>query len=84
MVVFIYTALVLFDLSYRALLMMDSEDLMKSVIILMQGGIGDTVRLYSILLALRKKEPLSISDQQYLQDLIEKHLDREKSESSDN
>ena len=84
MPVFIDTALVLFDLSYRSLLMMDSEDLMKSVIILMQGGIGDTMRLYSILLALRKKEPFSISDQQYLQDLIEKHLDREKSESSDN
>ncbi|MGI0072609.1 MAG: hypothetical protein ACREA3_02210 [Nitrosotalea sp.] len=47
---------------------------MKSVIILMQGGIGDTVRLYSILLTLQKEELLSISDNQYLQDLIEKHL----------
>jgi hypothetical protein len=62
---------------------MSSDDLMKSVIILMQGGIGDTMRLYSILLVLRKEEPLSLSDQQYLQDLIEKHLDREKSESFD-
>jgi len=53
---------------------MSSDDLMKSVIILMQGGIGDTMRLYSILLALQKEESLSISDQQYLQDLIEKHL----------
>ncbi|MBI3639501.1 MAG: hypothetical protein HY223_04210 [Thaumarchaeota archaeon] len=52
---------------------MSSNDLMKSVIILMQNGIGDTMRLYSILLALRKEEPLSLSDQQYLQDLIEKH-----------
>ena len=64
--------------------MISSDDLMKSAIILMQGGIGDTMRLYSILLALQKEEPLSISDQQYLQDLIEKHLDRKKSESSDN
>ncbi len=40
----------------------------------MQGGIGDTVRLYSILLTLQKEELLSISDNQYLQDLIEKHL----------
>ena len=62
---------------------LSSDDLMKSVIILMQGGIGDTMRLYSILLVLRKEEPLSLSDQQYLQDLIEKHLNREKSESSD-
>lgn len=53
---------------------MSSDDLMKSVIILMQGGIGDTVRLYSILLTLQKEELLSISDNQYLQDLIEKHL----------
>ena len=62
---------------------LSSDDLMKSVIILMQGGIGDTMRLYSILLVLRKEELLSLSDQQYLQDLIEKHLNREKSESSD-
>ena len=40
----------------------------------MQGGIGDTMRLYSILHTLRKEEMLSLSDQQYLQDLIEKHL----------
>lgn len=53
---------------------MSSDDLMKSVIILMQGGLGDSMRLYSILLTLRKGEPLAISDHQYLQDLIEKHL----------
>jgi len=53
---------------------MSSDDLIKSVIILMQGGIGDTIRLYQILLALRKEETLSLSDKQYLQDLIEKHL----------
>lgn len=61
--------------------MLSSDDLMKSVIILMQGGIGDTVRLYSILLALKKEESLSLSDKQYLQDLIEKNLDSTKSES---
>ena len=53
---------------------MSSDDLMKSVIILIQGGIGDTMRLYSILLTLRKEELLSVSDKHYLQDLIEKHL----------
>jgi len=53
---------------------MSSDDLIKSVIILMQGGIGDTIRLYQILLALRKEEIPSPSDKQYLQDLIEKHL----------
>jgi hypothetical protein len=53
---------------------MSSDDLMKSVIVLIQGGIGDTMRLYSILLTLRKEESLSVSDHQYLQDLIEKHL----------
>jgi hypothetical protein len=53
---------------------MSSDDLIKSVIILMQGGIGDTIWLYQILLALRKEETLSLSDKQYLQDLIEKHL----------
>jgi hypothetical protein len=56
---------------------------MKSIIILMQGSIGDTMRLYSILLALRKEESLSVSDKKYLQGLIEKHLHREKSESFD-
>ena len=61
---------------------LSSDDLMKSVIILMQGGVGDTMRLYSILLVLRKEEPLSLSDQQYLQDLIEKHRDRKKSGSA--
>ncbi len=59
---------------------MSSDDLMKSVIILMQGGIGDTIRLYQILLTLRKEETLSLSDQQYLQDLIEKHLTTENSD----
>ena len=29
--------------------MMSSDDLMRSIIILMQGGIGDTTSLYSIL-----------------------------------
>jgi hypothetical protein len=53
---------------------MSSDDLMKSVIILMQGGLGDTMRLYLILHTLRKGEPLSVSDYQYLQDLIEKHV----------
>lgn len=62
---------------------MSSDDLMKSVIILMQGGIGDTIWLYQILLTLRKEETLSLSDQQYLQDLIEKHPYREKSEPND-
>lgn len=52
---------------------------MKSVVILMQEGIGDTMRLYQILLALKKEESLSLSDKQYLQDLIEKHLDTENS-----
>ena len=51
---------------------MSSDDLMKSVVIMMQEGIGDTMRLYLILLALRKEEPLSLSDQNYLQELIEK------------
>ena len=46
---------------------------MKSVLVLMQNGIGDTMRLYSILLALQKEESLSPSDKQYLQDLIEKY-----------
>ncbi len=59
---------------------MSSDDLMKSVILLMQGGIGDTIRLYQILLTLRKEETLSLSDQQYLQDLIEKHLTTENSD----
>jgi hypothetical protein len=59
---------------------MSSDDLMKSVIILMQGGIGDTIRLYQILLTLRKEETLSLSDKQYLQDLIEKHLTTENSD----
>ncbi len=59
---------------------MSSDDLMKSVIILMQGGIGNTIRLYQILLTLRKEETLSLSDQQYLQDLIEKHLTTENSD----
>lgn len=52
---------------------MSSDDLMKSVVIMMQEGIGDTMRLYSILLTLRKEEPLSLSDQHYLQELIEKN-----------
>jgi len=55
---------------------MSSDDLMKSVVILMQEGIGDRVRLYSILLALRKEEPLPLSDRQYLQDLVEKYLEK--------
>jgi hypothetical protein len=59
---------------------MSSDDLMKSIIILMQGGIGDTIRLYQILLTLRKEETLSLSDQQYLQDLIEKHRTTENSD----
>ncbi len=59
---------------------MFSDDLMKSVIILMQDGIGNTMRLYQILLTLRKEETLSLSDQQYLQDLIEKHLTTENSD----
>ncbi len=59
---------------------MSSDDLMKSVIILMQDGIGNTIRLYQILLTLRKEETLSLSDQQYLQDLIEKHLTTENSD----
>jgi len=59
---------------------MSSDDLMKSVIILMQGGIGNTIRLYQILLTLRKEETLSLSDQQYLQDLIEKHITTENSD----
>ena len=53
---------------------MSSDELMKSVIILMQDGIGNTMRLYQILLTLKKEETLSLSDKQYLQDLIEKHL----------
>jgi len=52
---------------------MSSDDLMKSVVIMMQEGIGDTMRLYSILLTLQKEEPLSLSDQHYLQELIEKN-----------
>ena len=59
---------------------MSSDDLIKSVIILMQGGIGDTIRLYQILLTLRKEETLSVSDKQYLQDLVEKHLTTENSD----
>ncbi len=59
---------------------MSSDDLMKSVIILMQDGIGNTMRLYQILLTLRKEETLSLSDQQYPQDLIEKHLTTENSD----
>ncbi len=59
---------------------MSSDDLMKSVIILMQDGIGNTIRLYQILLTLKKEETLSLSDQQYLQDLIEKHLTTENSD----
>ena len=60
---------------------MSSDDLMKSVIILMQGGVGDTMRLYQILLSLRKEETLSLLDKQYLQDLIEKHLTAENSDT---
>ena len=60
---------------------MSSDDLMKSVIILMQGGLGDTMRLYQILLSLRKEETLSLLDKQYLQDLIEKHLTAENSDT---
>ena len=56
---------------------------MQSIVILMQNGIGDTMRLYTILLALRKEEQLSSSDQQYVQDLVEKHLDNKKSKSHD-
>jgi len=50
-----------------------SDDLMKSVVIMIQEGIGDTMRLYSILLTLRKEEPLSLSDKDYIQELIEKN-----------
>jgi ribosome assembly protein YihI (activator of Der GTPase) len=60
-----------------------SEDLMKSIVILMQNSIGDTMRLYAMLLALRKGELLSASDQQYVQDFIEKNLDNKNSESCD-
>ena len=56
---------------------------MQSIVILMQNGIGDTVRLYNILLALREEKPLSPSDQQYVQDLIIQHLDNKKSEPHD-
>jgi hypothetical protein len=59
---------------------MSSDDLIKSVIILMQGGIGDTIRLYQILLTLRKEETPSLSDKQYLQDLVEKHLTTKNSD----
>ncbi len=51
---------------------MSSDDLMKSVVIMIQEGIGDTMRLYSILLTLRKEESLSVSDKDYLQELLEK------------
>ena len=60
-----------------------SEDMMKSIVILMQNGIGDTTRLYTLLLALRKDESLSMSDQKYVQEMIEKHLDNKQSESHD-
>ncbi len=56
---------------------------MKSIVILMQNGIGDTTRLYTLLLALRKDESLSMSDQKYVQEMIEKHLDNKQSESHD-
>jgi hypothetical protein len=46
---------------------------MKSIVILMQNGIGDTMRLYSILLTLRKEESLSADDEQYLKNIIEKN-----------
>lgn len=49
---------------------MSSDDLIKSVVIMMQEGIGDTMRLYSILLTLRKEEPLSVDDLDYLQELL--------------
>lgn len=39
--------------------------------------------LCAILLALRKDESLSSSDQKYVQDLIEKYLDNKQSESHD-
>ncbi|HSB56198.1 MAG TPA: hypothetical protein VLD38_00105 [Nitrosopumilaceae archaeon] len=52
---------------------MSSDDLIKSVVIMMQEGIGYTMRLYSILLTLRKDEILSISDMEYLQELMEKN-----------
>ncbi len=57
--------------------------MMKSIVILMQNGIGDTTRLYTLLLALRKDESLSMSDQKYVQEMIEKHLDNKQSESHD-
>ncbi|MHB8546737.1 MAG: hypothetical protein ACYDAJ_08225 [Nitrosotalea sp.] len=56
---------------------------MKSIVILMQNGIGDTTRLYTLLLALRKDESLSMSDQKYVQEMIKKHLDNKQSESHD-
>jgi hypothetical protein len=53
---------------------MSPDDLMKSIVIMMQGGVGDTMRLYQILLTLRKNESLSPSDMEYLLNLIQKHL----------
>lgn len=56
---------------------------MKSIVILMQNGIGDTNRLYTILLALRKDESLSMSDQKYVREMMENHLDDKQSEPPD-
>ena len=53
---------------------MMSEDLVKSIISLINLGKGDKLTLYYLLDKLRRKENILISDQRYLERLVSEHL----------
>ena len=53
---------------------MMSEDLVKSIISLINLGKGDKLTLYYLLDKLRRKENILISDQRYLERLVLEHL----------
>ena len=53
---------------------MMSEDLVKSIISLINLGKGDKLTLYYLLDKLRRNENILISDQRYLERLVSEHL----------
>ena len=61
-----------------------SEDLIKSIISLINLGKGDKLTLYYLLDKLRRREKILVSDQRYLEKLISEHLKKSvKQETSD-
>ena len=51
-----------------------SEDLVKSIVSLINLGKGDKITLYYLLDKLRRQEEILVSDKRYLERLISEHL----------